>query len=111
MIWKGLPRIRCGHQATKNKTREANLDLPLDVFVRSCQLKATQMRISRTEIPKSPRRGFTLIELLVVIAIIAILAALLLPALNSAKERAKRSVCVNNLRQFIFAAQIYAGDF
>jgi type II secretory pathway pseudopilin PulG len=47
----------------------------------------------------------------VVIAIIAILAAMLLPALNSAKERARRGACVNNLRQFIIAAQLYAGDF
>ncbi len=57
------------------------------------------------------RKGFTLIELLVVIAIIAILAAILFPVFARAREKARQTSCLSNLKQLGLGALMYAGDY
>jgi prepilin-type N-terminal cleavage/methylation domain-containing protein/prepilin-type processing-associated H-X9-DG protein len=65
---------------------------------------------SRRNLPYRFSKGFTLIELIVVIAILAILAALLFPAINLAKEKARRTACLNGLRQINTGVRMYSDD-
>jgi len=59
----------------------------------------------------APCRGFTLIELLAVIAIIAVLAAVLFPVYGRARERARATACLSNMRQVAQAVMMYAQDY
>src|SRR5215212_3684499 len=95
--------LAAGHGPRGTRTVSISFSFAISAL---CDL-ATKDRLSG-RVPMPARRGFTLIELLVVIAIIAILAAILFPVFAQAREQARRSVCLSNMKQLVTATMMYA---